>query len=422
MDIDQLLLAELKGSLDFFLDYTNRDPASPGYGLTVDATKKNNICSIASVGFALTAWVIAAERGYLPRAEALALARGTLRTLLHNAPHYRGFFAHFLYMDTAQRVKLCEYSTIDTALCLNGVITVAAYFHDAELDDLAHQLLARVDWQHFVAERDGKLLLRMAYNADQKGDYVSGQPGFLGWWDMAAEQKMLYLQAAGQLDPAVARRLYQGFARDTCDWNGQKIIVNPDGNLFAYLYSKAWLDVRDYLDPDGLDWFNNTRLAVLSNRAFCIAQSDRYKTYHANSWGLSAGDSPKGYYVAGAEPCLRPAQHNGTVCIYAGLAALPFAPDEAKAMALYLYHEHPRAWGRYGFYDAYNLDVAPAWYSRAVYGIDKGVSLILLENYLTGLVWDTYTRSPGIQQALGALGFRPRASRPAEALPQTVDA
>ena len=73
---------------------------------------------------------------------------------------------------------------------------------------------------------------------------------------------------------------------------------------------------------------------MLANRDFCIAQSAHYKTYHANSWGLSAGDSPTGYYVAGAEPCLRPARHNGTVCIYAGLAALPFAPEEAMALPL----------------------------------------------------------------------------------------
>ena len=408
MDIDQLLLAELKGSLDFFLDYTNRDPASPGYGLTVDATKKNNICSIASVGFALTAWVIAAERGYLPRAEALALARGTLRTLLHNAPHYRGFFAHFLYMDTAQRVKLCEYSTIDTALCLNGVITVAAYFHDAELDDLAHQLLARVDWQHFVAERDGKLLLRMAYNADQKGDYVSGQPGFLGWWDMAAEQKMMYLQAAGQIEPTRARRLYAGFRRDKRIFNAQDVIVNPGGNLFAYQFSEAWLDTARYLDPDGIDWFENTRRASLANRQFAIDQASQFKTYGANSWGSSAGDSPWGYDVSGAPPALLEIKPNGTVSIYGALSSLPFVPDQVMEMLEHLYREHPQTWGKYGFFDSYNLDVDPPWYSSALYGIDKGCSMLMVENYLTRLIWDTYTNSPGIQKALSVLGFTKR--------------
>jgi hypothetical protein len=252
----------------------------------------------------------------------------------------------------------------------------------------------------------------MAYNPGQTGDYVSGDPGFIAYWDMAAEQKMLYLQAAGQLDPALALRLYRGFARDTRDFNGQRVIVNPDGNLFAYLYSMTWLDTRHHLDPDGIDWFNNTRLAALANRDFCIRHASAYQTYHAESWGLSAGDSPHGYYVAGSEPCLNEPRHNGTVSIYAALGALPFVPDEATAMARYLYHHHPQTWGPYGFFDAYNLDVSPPWYSHSLYGIDKGCSMIMIENHLTGLIWDIYTHSPAIQAALGTLGFRRREGVP----------
>lgn len=408
MDSDSLWQQELKGSIDFFLDHTNQDPASPGFGLTVDTTQRPGIASIACTGFALTAWVIAAERGYLTRPRALDLACGTLETLERRVPHYHGFFAHFLHMDSAARWKRCEYSTIDTALCLNGVITAAAYFRDGAIDDLAQRLLDRVDWEHFVDEPDGVAWLRMAYNPDRHGDYVFGEPGFIGHWHMAAEQEMLYLQAAGRLDPAQAARLYLGFSRDTREFDGQPVIVNPDGNLFAYLYSKAWLDSARYLDPDGIDWFANTRLAALANRRFCISQSSVYKTYHANSWGLSAGDSPFGYYVSGAEPSLRPPRHNGTVSIYAALASLPFVPDEATAMAHYLYDQQPQTWGPYGFYDAYNLDVDPPWTSTALYGIDKGLSMIMIDNYLTGLVWDTYTESPDIQQALATLGFRQR--------------
>ena len=408
MDIDSLLQDELKGSVDFYLDYTNQDAASNGYGLTVDSTKDRQVASIASTGFALTAWVIGDSRGYLSRQQALDLTWGTLRTLECRAAHHRGFFAHFLHMDSAERVGLCEYSTIDTALCLNGVITAAAYFDDANIKQAAQRLLDRVDWQFLVAEKDGRALFRMAYNPDRQGDYVTGEPGFIHQWDMAAEQKMLYFQAAGQLEPGLAVRLYHGFSRDTREFEGQKIIVNPDGNLFAYQYSQAWFDTRRYLDPDGIDWFNNTRLAALANRSFCIAQSADYKTYHANSWGLSAGDSPNGYYVSGSEPCLRPPRHNGTVSIYAAMASLPFAPQETTAMALYLCEQQPQTWGPYGFYDAYNLDVSPAWYSSALYGIDKGCSMIMIENHLTGLVWDTYTQSPGIQKALAVLGFYTR--------------
>ena len=248
-----ILLKEIQGSIDFFLNFTNLDPTSRGYGLTVDSTKKPDIASIASVGFALTAWVIAVERKIIPRQDGRDIVLRTFQTLLSNASHYRGFFAHYLQMETASRVRKCEYSTIDTALCLNGVITAAAYFQDAEIDDLAQTLLRRVDWGHFVAEKNGRTLFRMAYNPDRGGDYVEDEPGFISYWSMAAEQKMMYLQAAPYLEPDLARRLYAGFSRDTGVFDGREIIINPGGNLFAYQFSEAWLDVAHYLDPQGVD-------------------------------------------------------------------------------------------------------------------------------------------------------------------------
>ncbi|MBL8153384.1 MAG: hypothetical protein JNM70_04300, partial [Anaerolineae bacterium] len=174
-----LLERELQGSVEFFRDFTNLDPNSPGYGLTLDCTKDSRISSIAAVGFGLSTWVIAAERGLMPRQQALEITRGTLNTLLRRVPHHRGFFAHFLHIDTAERWGRSEYSTIDTALCLNGVITAAAYFQDEPLRQMAQELLERVDWRFIVFEKDGVTLFRMAYNPDQGGDYVTGEPGFI---------------------------------------------------------------------------------------------------------------------------------------------------------------------------------------------------------------------------------------------------
>ncbi len=410
MDRNALLRRELQGSIDFFLDFSNLDPTSQGFGLTLDCTRNAETASIAAAGFALTAWVIASERGLLPTQRALEITRGTLHTLLHHVSQHRGFFAHFLDMKDAQRWRKCEYSTIDTALCLNGVITAAAYFQDAQVQEMAQQLLERVDWRFIIFEKDAQALFRMAYNPDRGGDYVSGQPGFISQWDMAAEQKMMYLQAAGHIEPTLARRLYQGFRRDRGSFDGHDIIINPGGNLFAYQFSEAWLDTAAYLDPDGVDWFDNTRLATLANRQFCIERSREFKTYGANSWGISCGDSPWGYDVSGAPPALFEPRPNGTVSIYGALASLPFVPELALEMIDYLYREHPQTWGKYGFFDAYNLAVDPPWYSSSLYGIDKGCSMIMIENYLSGLVWKVYTGSAYIQNALKILGFYKRQS------------
>ncbi|MEZ4591254.1 MAG: glucoamylase family protein [Chloroflexota bacterium] len=408
MNTQTILHNELKGSFDFFYQFTNRQPGSPGFGLTVDSTKKPEVASIASVGFALSAWVIGTERGYLNRAEAQAIVRQTLHTLLHHVSHHRGFFAHFLDMASGTRLGTCEYSTIDTALCLNGVITAAAYFQDAQISELAQALLARVDWRFIIFEKEGKTLFRMAYNPDKGGDYVNNEPGYIHQWDMAAEQKMMYLQAAPYLETETARQLYHGFSRDLGAFEGHNIIINPGGNLFAYQFSEAWLDTARYLDPDGVDWFANTRLATLANRAFCLENAAQFKTYHAKSWGISCGDSPWGYDVSGSTPSLHPPKPNGTVSIYGAISSLPFTPEHTLAMINYLYHEQPQTWGPYGFYDAYNLATSPPWYSASLYGIDKGCSMLMIENYLTGLIWETYTNSQTIQQALAILGFTKR--------------
>ncbi len=404
----ELLQRELRGSFEFFRDFTNLETGSPGFGLSVDNTNEPGVASIASVGFALTAWVIAAARGYLSREEAAAITRGTLETLLHRVSHHRGFFAHFVDMANGQRLGKCEYSTIDTALCLNGVITATAFFQEAEIDVLARQLLDRVEWRFIVFEKTDRTLFRMAYNPDRDGDYVTGDPGFIHQWDMAAEQKMMYLQAAAQIEPDVARKLYAGFARDTATFEGRPIIFNPGGNLFAYQFSEAWLDAERYLDPDGIDWFENTRLATLANRAYCISQSGTFKTYRAESWGISCGDSPWGYDVSGAPPAHHAPKPNGTVSIYGALSSLPYTPAPVLEMVDYLFTAHPQTWGRYGFYDAYNLDVTPPWYSQTLYGIDKGCSMIMIENYLSRLIWETYTNSAPIQRALAVLGFTRR--------------
>jgi hypothetical protein len=90
------------------------------------------------------------------------------------------------------------------------------------------------------------------------------------------------------------------------------------------------------------------------------------------------------------------------------VSSLPFVPDLATRLIERLYREHPPTWGKYGFFDAYNLAVDPPWYSTSVYGIDKGCSMLMIENHLTGLIWDTYTNSEYIQNALNILGFQKR--------------
>jgi hypothetical protein len=77
-------------------------------GLVPDRWPNPPFSSIASVGFALNAYAIGVERGYVSRAQARARVLTTLR-FLHEAPQgtdpanaagYQGFFYHFLNFST----------------------------------------------------------------------------------------------------------------------------------------------------------------------------------------------------------------------------------------------------------------------------------------------------------------------------------
>jgi hypothetical protein len=397
------LEGELKRSFRFFEDYTNWE-AGPGYGLTSDSTKKPQVGSIAATGFALSAWVIGDRRQWIDRPTAVRRVIGTLETL-QTAANHRGFFAHFLDRQTGLRFRQCEYSTIDTALCLNGVVTVMAYFEDPQVQSLGQALLQRVDWAWLVFEREGKMLFHMAYNPDRHGDYVHGEPGFIGQWDMAAEQKMMYFLAAPYLPEETARALYAGFSRDVRTYQGYSVIVNPGGNLFAYHFSEAWFDAARYTDPQGINWADNAKAAALANREFCRSQQDRYPGY-ATLWGLSASDGPKGYQVSGAMPALHEPHHNGTISVYSVLSSLPYTFKESIAVMETLYYRHPQSYGKYGYVDAINLDWPTPYFSPYTLGIDKGCSMLMIENALTQSIWTLYTQHPLIQQALHILGFQ----------------
>ena len=92
--------------------------------------RAREIGSIASVGFGLSGLCIAAERGWLPRAQVVDRARTTLQFFAERMDHQNGWFFHFVNLRTGAREWQSELSSIDTALLLGGVLTVRRCFDD----------------------------------------------------------------------------------------------------------------------------------------------------------------------------------------------------------------------------------------------------------------------------------------------------
>ena len=79
---------------------------------------------------ALATIPVVVERGVVIREFAAKIARRRLRYLLDcpqgpepDAAGYKGFFYHFLDIETGRRVWECELSTIDSAFLFAGVLT-----------------------------------------------------------------------------------------------------------------------------------------------------------------------------------------------------------------------------------------------------------------------------------------------------------
>ena len=116
--------------------------------------------SIASVGFALTAYPIGVERGWVSRTQAVDRTLTTLRffrdlpqgTQATGQGGLRGFYYHFLDMETGHRYDTwVELSSVDTALLMMGVLFAQSYYdrdeaREREIRELAEQLYRRVDW------------------------------------------------------------------------------------------------------------------------------------------------------------------------------------------------------------------------------------------------------------------------------------
>ncbi|MDB5950973.1 MAG: hypothetical protein JWR65_2828 [Massilia sp.] len=119
-----------KDSFAYFVHEVNE-----ANGLVADKTAHNWPASIAAVGMALAVYTIGAERGFMARGRAAQRTLTTLRFFANSeqsgspgATGYKGFYYHFLDMETGKPAWDCELSSIDTALLIAGVLSSRAYF------------------------------------------------------------------------------------------------------------------------------------------------------------------------------------------------------------------------------------------------------------------------------------------------------
>ena len=298
-----------------------------------------------------------------------------------------------------------EFSTIDTAILLMGTLVSGFFFKDDILKD-ALFMVNRVDWDHFIrTNSEGSKVINMAYSQEFWKDNAGYCPAC---WDHYAEQLMIYYLYAIQdrTSKKTSQELYLGFKRHIDKYKDYEYIHCYANALFIHQFTHCFIDFSK-IDPiDKIDWFNNSVMATLANRSYCSEQRWS-KTYNDVSWGLSAFQGKDRYKVYGAPPFGFPnvpykQDLDGSVAPYAPLSSFVFTPTYSMA-SLEFFNTIKNLNGKYGLYDSYNYDTN--YVSDCLIGIDKGPTIIMMDNYQNHTVWDLMMNNELSLKALEKLGF-----------------
>ena len=419
--MDEQTLDQLqRAAFGYFLQTVN-----PANGLIADTSREHSPASIGVVGFALSAYPVAVERGWMARADAVERSLATLRFFRDSdqsgsreATGFKGFYYHFLDMQSGTRVWHSELSMIDTALLMAGALTAGSYFKadtpaETELRALVELLYLRVDWRW---SQGGEATIRMGWKPEC---------GFLNYgWDGYNESIILYVLAMGSPTHPLTQECYEDWTV-TYQWEnlyGYDFLYA--GPLFIHQFSHAWIDFRGIQDrfmrEKRCDYFENSRRATEVQREYARRNPHEFVGYDENCWGLTACDGPRNEmpelahvrdrlfgYAARGVPY---GPDDGTLGGWGALASLPFAPDLALETAHHMLQRYPEILSAQQYTSSINPTVASAgrgaWVSAGLFGLDQGIVLMMIENHRTQLIWRLMRNSPYVGNGLRRSGFR----------------
>ncbi|MFH0989681.1 MAG: glucoamylase family protein [bacterium] len=406
------------------------DVTDPSTGLVPDRWPTLTFSSVAAIGFGLTAYGVGAEHAYIPRDSAAMRVLATLEFLYKLPQHakadaiggYQGFFYHFLKLDSGHRLDARdELSTIDTALLIAGALFCQSYFDrpnkaERRIRALADSLYRRVNWKWFQVKGS---LLSMSWTPE--GGYNPTR------WMGYSEGMILYILGLGSptypLHPDAWKEWTRSYVWSS--YYGPPFV--SFGPLFGHQYSHLWIDFRgiqdDYMKHKGIDYFENSRCATYSQRAYATENPKHYSDYSARIWGLSACDGPAsttmvidgvkrtfvGYAARGCS--VDWTNDDGTIAPTAAGGSVMIAP-EICIPALQAMKEQYGAnlYTTYGFLDSFNPsfrtpDHPDGWFNKDYLGIDQGPILLSIENLRTELIWKQMKKNPYIIRGLKRAGF-----------------
>jgi hypothetical protein len=411
LEDDALLELVQRQTFGYFWDFAHpvsglareRSNAMYGYGAEVVAT--------GGSGFGAMAILVAAERRWITRADALDRLLRMVK-FLYKADSYHGVLPHFLNGETGRTVPFTRKDDggdlVETSYLIAGLLCARQYFDrddakEKELRAWINSLWREVEWDWHT--RGG---LRVLYWHWSPNHGWSMNLEIRGW----NESLITYVLAAAAPRYAIDPEVYHGgFAQSRTFTNGREFYglglpLGPDygGPLFFAHYSFLGLDPRGLRDTYADYWQQNVAHALI-NYEHCVRNPNGFKGYGPDCWGLTSSDDHQGYRGHA------PDRDDGVISPTAALASFPYTPEPSMQALRHFYHDlGDRIWGEYGFVDAFSE--TNDWYADSYLAIDQGPIVVMIENHRTGLLWNLLMSCPEVQAGLRKLGFASPHLRP----------
>jgi hypothetical protein len=386
---------------DFYLDYINEANDEPNLS---KGTFGPEACAVGGTGFGILATIVAVERNWVSR-EAAVDRLIQIADFLAKADSYHGIYPHFINGDTGKTIAFDRVDdgadAVETSYLMMGFLAARSYFNgntekERYLTKRINEMWRAANWNWHVPN-DRFLWHWSPHNGFDRNFPVRG-------WN---EALITYIISASSARHSISKEVYEHTWVSTRNWrNGNSYYgyTLPLGNsfgggpLFYEQYTFMAVDPNNLTDDHGIDYGEQTRNHTLINRAYSIDNPRKYKGYGENSWGLTAGDSVKGYVAHS------PVEDHGVIQPTAAVSSMPYTPSFSLQALRYFYEQKgEKLWSRYGLVDGFSDQFD--WYAKSHLAIDQGPIVVMIENYRTGLLWKLFMNIPEIQEGMKKLGF-----------------
>jgi len=388
---------------EYYWDYINEADGEPNFS---KGTFGPEACAIGGSGFGILSTIVAVNRGWIGRDTALKRLVKMVDFLI-KADCFHGIYPHFMNGATGKTIPFGRLDDgadiVETSYLFMGLLSARQYFNkntplEKYFRNRVNEMWGAADW-NWHSKGDNKSLY---WHWSPANDFDMNFPVF--GYD---EALITYIVAASSKSHPISKELYENSWVKSPGWKNGKSYYGINlplgayekgGPLFFEQYTFMGIDPNGLKDDNGIDYAEQTKNHTLINRAYCIENPKKFKGYGANCWGLTAGDSFKGYVAH----C--PEDDRGVIQPTAALSSFPYTPEYSmQALKHFYYDLGDKVWGKYGFADGFSE--THNWYAKTHLAIDQGPIVVMIENYRTGLIWKLFMSCPEIKGGLKNLGF-----------------